>query len=160
MWMCGRCFTGRLAPAPGLRHTARLRHGETPPVPHSGASPSGKASVFGTDIRRFESSRPSHPFSLVLPKPAGKRRLQTPENHRKFLWRRSGQYHPLSWAAQMASLSALCGVPASRCQLFIPASCGAPILVSQQAQPAARSRRDAPASAALAEGDRCDDGPL
>ena len=68
MWMCGRCLTGRLAPAPGLRHTARLRRGHTPLVPHSGASPSGKASVFGTDIRRFESSRPSHPSSLILPK--------------------------------------------------------------------------------------------
>ena len=28
-----------------------------------GASPSGKAPVFGTGIRRFESSRPSHPES-------------------------------------------------------------------------------------------------
>ncbi len=34
-----------------------LRFANTPPT--DGASPSGKASVFGTDIRRFDPSRPS-----------------------------------------------------------------------------------------------------
>jgi hypothetical protein len=29
-----------------------------------GASPSGKASVFGTDIRRFDPSRPSHHYYI------------------------------------------------------------------------------------------------
>ena len=34
---------------------------------YNGASPSGKASVFGVDIRRFESCRPSQKFKHNLP---------------------------------------------------------------------------------------------
>src|SRR6516164_2391377 len=38
--------------------------------PLVGASPSGKAPVFGTGIRRFESSRPSQPESSVFARDA------------------------------------------------------------------------------------------
>lgn len=51
--------------------TSRLPTTLNPTIrpPADGASPSGKATVFGTVIRRFESSRPSQAPSAVIERP-------------------------------------------------------------------------------------------